>query len=69
MSTNKFWFWPNHAIGKRESGVLREQHNQLANEHHALLEIAKELTKWESDPARYGGDLAGLAPKGNRHAH
>jgi hypothetical protein len=38
---NKFWHWPDHAIGKRESRRLREEHNAMANEHAELLAACK----------------------------
>jgi hypothetical protein len=31
------WLWPDHAIGKRESRTLRDEHNATANEHADLL--------------------------------
>jgi|CXWL01.1.fsa_nt_gi hypothetical protein len=40
MSTkpkSKFWFWPDRTIGKKESRILREEHNELANERHSLV--------------------------------
>lgn len=42
-SPRKFWFWPDHVIGKRESRRLREEHNALANSH-AELEVALKAT-------------------------
>lgn len=37
------WLWPDRTIGKRESRVLREEHNALANSHHELLTALKAL--------------------------
>lgn len=42
-NTNTCWLWPDHNIGKRESRRLREEHNRMANEHHCLLEIERQL--------------------------
>jgi len=32
------WLWPDHVIGKRESGALREEHNRLVNCNANMLE-------------------------------
>jgi hypothetical protein len=36
------WLWPNRAIGKRLSGIYREEHNQVVNAL-ALCEEALKL--------------------------
>ena len=35
------WLWPDHVIGKRESRVLREEHNAVYNSHAELLEALR----------------------------
>lgn len=47
--TSKFWHWPDRNIGKRESRVLREEHNKLANEHADLLTKLEGLVDWIGD--------------------
>ena len=39
------WLWPDHAIGKRESRRLREEHNKLSNSHAELLEALSALLR------------------------
>ncbi len=43
MSTPKHWLWPNHAISKRESAVLRTEHNEVVNEHAELQRALKDI--------------------------
>jgi hypothetical protein len=59
----KPWLWPDHAIGKRESRRLREEHNAAVNESRvncgALLEsVRQELVDmgFGTDRAVNGGD-------------
>jgi hypothetical protein len=40
---NKFWHWPDHMIGKRESRVLREEHNQVVNLNCDLVAALEAL--------------------------
>jgi len=40
------WLWPDRTIGKKESSVLRDEHNALVNSHAELLEALKEVTKY-----------------------
>lgn len=50
MSANLCWLWPDRTIGKRESRVLREEHNKLANSHAELLAALElALSRAESD--------------------
>jgi hypothetical protein len=35
------WLWPDHNIGKRESRKLREEHNEVVEEHAELLAAAQ----------------------------
>ena len=35
------WLWPDRTIGKRESRQLREEHNELVNEHAAMLDALR----------------------------
>lgn len=35
------WLWPDHAISKRESRQLREEHNAVVNLNSELLEALK----------------------------
>jgi len=39
---SKFFHWPDHNIGKRESRRIRDEHNALANEHSVMLEALKK---------------------------
>lgn len=39
----KPWLWPDRTIGKRESRVLREEHNALFNSHAELLAALEGL--------------------------
>ena len=41
--THTSWLWPDHAISKRESRQLREEHNALLNSHAELLEALRGL--------------------------
>ena len=43
---HKTWLWPDRTIGKKESRVLREEHNALVNsheEHNALVNSHADL--------------------------
>ena len=42
-SEHKAWHWPDHAIGKRESKQLREEHNKLYNAYSALCDQVDKL--------------------------
>ena len=44
----KCWLWPDHAIGKRESARLREEHNAAVNVA-AELRAALELVNVDKD--------------------
>lgn len=46
--------WPDHAIGKRESRRIRNEHNALYNEYHELLDLLVELV---NSPNRKSNDL------------
>jgi hypothetical protein len=35
--TPQSWLWPDHALGKSASRMLREEHNALVNSHAVLL--------------------------------
>lgn len=35
--TRKSWLWPDRTIGKKESRVLRDEHNALYNEFDTVL--------------------------------
>jgi len=49
------WLWPDHAIGKRESRRLREEHNATVNECAELLAACNSVL--DSVPfASYRGD-------------
>ena len=39
----KTWLWPDRTIGKRESGMLRAEHNALVNQCADLLAALIEL--------------------------
>lgn len=39
------WLWPNRVIGKRESGVLREEHNAVVNTNATLLCVLRAMVK------------------------
>ncbi len=45
MSTEQTqsWLWPDRAIGVRESGELRKEHNRLVNSHAQLLAACEQL--------------------------
>ena len=36
------WLWPNHNIGKRKSGELREEHNAAVNQNAKLLQAVND---------------------------
>ena len=40
---HKTWLWPDRTIGKKESRVLREEHNALVNSHADLLAACESL--------------------------
>jgi len=42
--TPKPWLWPDKTIGKQESGILREEHNEAINQHGELLAELQEAT-------------------------
>lgn len=37
------WLWPDKIIGKRESRMLREEHNNLVDSHAQLLNAAQDF--------------------------
>ena len=39
--TTQSWLWPDRTIGKRESRQLREEHNELVNEHAAMRDALR----------------------------
>lgn len=53
MSASRFWLWPDHIAGKRETRRLREEHNKLANEHHELLIAMDEIHRMASVRGRW----------------
>lgn len=46
------WLWSNHNIGKRESGKLREEYNELYNRHHELIEAMEKLRDYNEELKR-----------------
>lgn len=40
----KSWLWPDRTIGKRESRVLREEHNALLNEAANIVAVLQTMT-------------------------
>ena len=46
----KPWLWPDHAIGKRESRRLRDEHNEAVNLNAEMLEA---LRKWNESHKAY----------------
>lgn len=52
MNTPKFWHWPDHVAGKRETRRLREEHNAAMNSRAELLEALEHLTG-QIDLSRY----------------
>lgn len=56
---SKFWHWPDHVIGKRESRRLRDEHNDIANHNAELTDILRDVLRYLVTPA-------GLPDKGNR---
>lgn len=37
------WLWPDRTIGKRESRILREEHNEAINQRAELLEALEAI--------------------------
>ena len=46
MSTHESWLWPDHAIGKRESRRLRDEHNATVNSRAELLAMCQRVESW-----------------------
>lgn len=42
------WLWPDHVAGKRETRRLREEHNNLAIEHHNLRIALANCIEWDA---------------------
>jgi hypothetical protein len=42
MKHNAF-HWPDRTIGKKESRVIRDEHNALFNDYHRLVTAARSL--------------------------
>lgn len=54
MEKTQSWLWPNRSIGKRESRLLRDEHNALVNDYVRLLDALREcITK--PDAYAFGG--------------
>lgn len=45
MKTHTSWLWPDHAIRKRESRQLREDHNHVVNEYTDLARMLQRLAE------------------------
>jgi hypothetical protein len=52
----KCWLWPDHAIGKRESRQLREEHNSVVNINADLLAACKRAIVALEQTRRYAVD-------------
>lgn len=46
---SKCWLWPDHAIGKRESRELREEHNSVVNVNAELLWCIRDVLNCDGD--------------------
>ena len=42
--THKAFLWPDHAIGKRESRTIREEHNELYNAYHDAIKALRDIS-------------------------
>ena len=52
------FLWPDRVIGKRESRKIREAHNALVNDYHALVEAVRAAIECKLIPnvtAKNGG--------------
>lgn len=45
----KSWLWPDHAIGKRESRRLRDEHNTLVNQGARMFEVLQSIERSLND--------------------
>ena len=59
MSAPRCWLWPDRVIGKKESRVLREEHNALCNSH---AELVKALDQLQAS-ATWAGQMIGDIPE------
>lgn len=53
MRKKTTWLWPDHAISKGESRTLREEHNALANEHAAMLELLQDAVPYVEESEQF----------------
>ena len=51
------WLWPDRTIGKRESRILREEHNEAINQRAELLQALNGLFEQCVMIHKYGGEI------------
>lgn len=42
------WLWPDHLAGKRETRLMREEHNHAINQMKLLREALSECVEWDA---------------------